>query len=64
MIEIDQWLLDEEQEYLRTDRIRYLDCLNQKPLYQRLTDTEIKDGLILYHHVYKFIVDSQNKSNT
>ncbi len=44
--------LSKEQEYLRVDRDRYLECLNGKPLKDRKTAQEIRDGLILYWNVY------------
>jgi hypothetical protein len=30
----------------------YRECLNDKLLKDRKTDQEIRDGLILYHHVF------------
>jgi hypothetical protein len=49
--------LENEQKYLKNDRDRYLDCLNNKPLSDRITDLEIRSGLILYWNVYRFIID-------
>lgn len=54
---IDQSLLEAEQTALETDRELYLVCLNNKPLKDRITNQEIRDGLILYH-VYRFIKDN------
>lgn len=52
-------LLDNEQQYLQTHRELYLECLNNKPLKDRKTAQEIRDGLILYWNVYRFIIDNQ-----
>jgi hypothetical protein len=45
-------LLKMEEQYLRTHRNLYLECLNNKLLKDRKTDEEIRDGLILFHHVF------------
>lgn len=46
-------LLDEEAKALQNAADLYLECLNGKPLKDRHTPQEIRDGLILFHHVYK-----------
>jgi hypothetical protein len=60
--EILQSQLANEQNYLLTDRDRYLDCLNGKPLKDRKTPEEIRNGLILYWHIYRHIVDIKGPS--
>lgn len=52
-LELLQALLPREQEHLSEDRELYLECLNNKPLSERKTEIEIRDGLILYWHVYQ-----------
>ena len=52
-IKMLQELLPKEQEYLQKDRELYLECLNNKPLSERKTAEEIRDGLILYWNVYQ-----------
>jgi hypothetical protein len=47
-----KFLLKCEEKWLQTHRDLYLECLNNKPLKDRKTDQEIRDGLILYHHVF------------
>jgi hypothetical protein len=47
--------LENERLYLETDNEFYLECLNNKPLAERVTDLEVRDGLILYWHVYRHI---------
>lgn len=54
-MEIDDSILAEEQKALETDAKLYLECLNNKLLKDRKTEREIRDGLILFHSVYKFI---------
>jgi hypothetical protein len=49
---IPQETLQAELQYLQDDRDLYLECLNDKPLKDRSTDQEIRDGLIIFHHVY------------
>ena len=58
-LEIVAGELKNEQTYLKTDRDRYMECMNGKPLSERVTPQEIRDGLILYWHVYRFIVDKR-----
>ena len=53
MLTVPDDILAKEAEALQTDAELYLDCLNDKPLRDRHTEQEIRDGLILYHHVYK-----------
>jgi hypothetical protein len=50
--ELRQYFLKMEEGYLKTHRNLYLECLNNKPLKDRKTDQEIRDGLILFHHVF------------
>lgn len=50
---ISEELLEKEKEYLKMDRELYMECLNNKPLCERVTRQEKRDGLILYWHVYK-----------
>jgi hypothetical protein len=52
---IDDKLFKEEEQILLVDKEFYLECMNNKLLKDRKTEQEIKDGLILFHHVYKFI---------
>jgi hypothetical protein len=52
---IPQEYLTAESEYLRDDRDLYLECLNGKPLKDRTEKQEVRDGLILFHHVYEAI---------
>ena len=52
---IPQEVLDAELQHLKDDGERYLECLNDKPLKDRTTAQEMRDGLILFHHVYLFI---------
>jgi len=59
MINVPQEVLAEERVALEKDRVRYLECLNGKLLKDRETDQEKRDGLILFHHVYKHIVNSE-----
>lgn len=48
-----QSLLSCEENWLAgKHRDLYLECLNGKLLRDRKTDKEIRDGLILYHHVF------------
>ena len=46
-------LLAEEEIALRDNSELYLDCLNGKLLRDRKTPDEIRQGLILFHHIYK-----------
>lgn len=50
---ITKELLDEETVALKTDRDGYLECMNGLLLRDRKTAREVRDGLILYHHIYK-----------
>lgn len=59
MKQIPPDILSEESRALDTDAALYLECLNNKPLRDRTTPQEIRDGLILFHHVYKFIKSNQ-----
>lgn len=52
--------LANEQEFLKNDYDRYMECMNNKPLKDRKTPQEIRDGLILYWHVYRHIVDKED----
>lgn len=48
-----QHFLPAEESWLTgKHRDLYLECLNGKLLRDRKTDKEIRDGLILYHHVF------------
>ena len=47
-----QHFLKMEEGFLKTHRNLYMECLNNKPLKDRKTDQEIRDGLILFHHVF------------
>jgi hypothetical protein len=58
---IPQELLVAEEQALQHDRELYLDCLNDKPLKERQTPQEIRDGLILFHHVYRLIKTRQEE---
>lgn len=62
-------LLEAEKQHLKEDRELYLECLNYETLadrclnYLRSTDSKqeeierkIRDGLILYYHVYKHVI--------
>jgi hypothetical protein len=51
-------ILEAELSYLQTDKELYLECLNGRPLKDRTTPEEIRDGLILFHHVYRHIKGS------
>lgn len=46
---------EDEKRYLEVDRERYMECMNNKPLSERTTDQDVRDGLILHFHVYRFI---------
>lgn len=46
------FLKAEEKWMVGKHRNLYLECLNGKLLKERKTDQEIRDGLILYHHVF------------
>ncbi len=59
MNNIDLSLLQQENSFLKEDRDLYLECLNNQPLKDRKTQQEIRDGLILFHHVYLFIKNTQ-----
>lgn len=51
--ELRQHFLKAEENWLAgKHRHLYLECLNGKLLKDRKTDQEIRDGLILYHHVF------------
>ena len=52
--------LKNELSYLSNDRERYLDCLSGKPLSDRQTDQEVRDGLILYWNVYRRFFDPED----
>jgi len=45
-------MLEEERLALETDRDLYLECMNGLPLKDRPQE-KMKDGFILFHHVYK-----------
>ena len=45
-------MLTIETEALTNDRALYLECLNGKPLTERKTDQEIRDGCLLFWRVY------------
>ena len=61
--EILQQELPKERLFLEVHRELYLECLNGKPLSERVTDQEIRDGLILYWHVFRKIFDSRYKKS-
>ena len=48
-------VLQKEEQALKEDKDLYLECLNNKPLKDRKTEQEKRDGLILFWHVYMFI---------
>jgi hypothetical protein len=52
MTPIPPKVLEMEQIALEKDSTLYLECLNNKPLKDRKTEQEIRDGLILFFHVY------------
>lgn len=52
-------ILEAEQLALETDKAFYMECLNDKPLKNRHTLQEIRNGLILYWHVYRFITNQK-----
>jgi hypothetical protein len=54
--ELRQHFLKMEEGYLKTHRNLYMECLNGKLLRDRKTDQEIRDGLILFHHVFGMCV--------
>lgn len=60
--DIDKEILNQEQKALQNDATLYLDCMNNKTFKQRTTPQEIRvrDGLILFHHVYMFIKKNQS----
>ena len=45
-------MLDAEQVALANDRTFYLECMNNKLLRNRRGFTEVRDGYILYNHIY------------
>lgn len=57
---LDMSLEEQRQHFLQAEenwlagkhRDLYLECLSGKLLKDRKTDKEIRDGLILYHHVF------------
>jgi len=55
-------VLSQERTALAADRDLYLDCLNNRPLRDRHTDDDIRDGLILFHQVYRTIRDQESGS--
>ena len=44
-LEIESGVSDEDWPF-------YMECMNRKPMSERKTDQEIRDGCILTHHVY------------
>ena len=46
-------LLRDEEKALRDDSVLYLECMNDKPLKDRKTPKELRDGLLLYWQVYR-----------
>jgi hypothetical protein len=56
---INKEILETEEFLLERDREFYLECLNNKPLKDRKTEQEIRDGLILFWHVYVYIRNNQ-----
>ncbi len=56
--------LGAEAQALETDRDFYLECLHGQPLKDRTTPQEVRDGLILYWHVYRSIRDAQAKESS
>ncbi len=53
-------LLAAEDKALADDRELYLDCLNNKILRDRQAENEVRQGLILYHNVYRFIREQRH----
>lgn len=45
-------MLEMEKVALQKERELYLECLNNKPLTERKTQMEIRDGCILFWNVY------------
>ena len=41
-------LLPYEETFIATDNVKYMDCLNNKPLKDRDTDNDIRQGLLLF----------------
>ena len=57
--ELREHFLKAEKNWLAgKHRNLYLECLNGKLLKDRKTDQEIRDGLILYHHVFGVCVQT------
>ena len=54
-------LLQQEEHLLRTDGIRYLETMQDKPLFQRHEDKDVADGLYLFH-TYEFRSSHSEKS--
>lgn len=50
--DLTQEVLDAEAVALASDRELYMECMNGKGFDQRLTEQEIRDGLIIFHSVY------------
>ena len=53
--DLTEEVLDQEAGYLENDREYYLECMDGKPFADRHTYQEVRDGLIIFHHVYRFI---------
>jgi len=51
--DIEQVMAIEEVAMVE-DREEYLACLNGKPMAERHTEREVRDGCILVNHVYLF----------
>ena len=51
-------LLETEEKILATDREFYLECMNGKTLKERDSLVEIRDGLILYFNIYRWLKDN------
>ena len=52
---ITKEMLEQEQYALIHDNKLYLECIGPKLLKDRITDQEIRDGMIRFNSVYKSI---------
>jgi hypothetical protein len=52
---VEQSILNQEKIALETDKALYLDCMNGRPFSERVTEQDIRDGLLLFWHVYTTI---------
>lgn len=53
-------VLDGEEQALQNDRELYLECLSGTPIKDRAV-SQLRNGLILYWHVYQSIKQRQEK---